>query len=240
MKRVAIVQSSYIPWRGYFDIVGLVDEFVIYDVVQFTKRDWRNRNRIKTAQGLRWLTIPVVTAGAYRQAIADTRVLNGDWTTTHWRTLCHAYAHAPYFGIYRDRLCELYRACRGLQTLSSVNRLLIRHLAMELGFTTAITEAQEYDIGSCDRNRRLIDICLAANATTYLSGPSARVYLDVDLFTDAGITVEFMDYSHYAPYPQLHGAFEPSVSVLDLLFNTGPEARAHMLCAQASSWNFPS
>jgi hypothetical protein len=233
MKRVAIVQSNYIPWRGYFDIIGAVDEFVVYDVVQFTKRDWRNRNRIKTAHGPCWLTIPVATAGAYRQTIADTRISDPRWAVTHWRSLTHAYAQAPFFRDYRERLEAVYQACAGMASLSAVNQLLIRHLASELGFTTRITNAGAYAVSGEDRNRRLIDICRAVGATTYLSGPSARAYLDAGLFRAEGIAVEYMDYSGYRPYPQLHGPFEPSVSVLDLLFNAGPAARSHMLCAQA-------
>lgn len=228
MKRVAILQSNYIPWRGYFDIIGSVDEFVIYDVVQFTKRDWRNRNRIKTAAGLRWLTIPVVTAGAYHQTIAETRIADPSWAATHWRSLTHAYAHAPYFMEYRDRWADLYARCAALDSLSAVNRLLIEAIAAELGLTAAITDAAGY-AAEGDRNERLVAICRAAGATVYLSGPSAKAYLDVDRFAGAGIAVEFMDYAGYRPYPQIHGPFEPSVSVLDLIFNTGPGARAHLL-----------
>jgi hypothetical protein len=241
MKRVAIVQSNYIPWRGYFDIIGMVDEFVIYDVVQFTKRDWRNRNRIKTGAGVRWLTIPVTTAGAYRQTIADARICDSTWSVTHWRTLSHAYAHAPHFRAYREEFAAIYEQCGRMDSLSSVNRLLIRHIARALGFRTRITNAEDYAISGDDRNGRLIDTCRAVGATTYVSGPSARVYLDAERFALAGLTIEYMDYSWYRPYPQLHGAFEPSVSVLDLLFNVGPEAPAHLLSTAAlRSWNCPS
>jgi hypothetical protein len=229
MKRVAILQSSYIPWRGYFDIIGCVDEFVLYDVVQFTKRDWRNRNRIKTAGGPRWLTIPVATAGAYHQTIADTRISGANWAETHWRSLVHAYAHAPHFDRYRDRCAELYRECGSMVSLSSVNRLWIEWIAAELGVATRITDSADHAADG-DRNGKLIGLCQSLGAGTYVSGPSARSYLDVDAFQRAGIGVEYMDYSGYQPYPQLHGQFEPSVSVLDLLFNTGPDARSHTLC----------
>jgi hypothetical protein len=227
MKRIAIVQSNYIPWRGYFDIIGLVDEFVLYDIVQFTKRDWRNRNRIKTPAGLRWLTIPVATAGAYHQSIAETRISDPGWAATHWRTLTHAYAHAPYFEAYRDRWAALYAACAGHELLSDVNRLLIEAVAADLGLTTTITDASAYSANG-ERSERLLAICRAAGAATYLSGPTARAYLDVARFAAEGVAVEFMDYSSYQPYPQMHGPFEPSVSVLDLLFNTGPRAREYV------------
>ena len=228
MKRVAILQSNYIPWRGYFDIIGLVDEFVLYDIVQFTKRDWRNRNRVKTAGGLRWLTIPVVTSGSYHQTIADTRIADRGWAETHWRTLTHAYARAPFFEACRDRWQRLYAACAELESLSAVNRLLIEAAASDLGLTTVISDAASYAPDG-DRNDRLLDICTAAGATTYLSGPSAAAYLDTGAFERAGIAVEFMDYSSYRPYPQLHGPFEGGVTVLDLIFNTGPGARDHLI-----------
>lgn len=228
MKRVAILQSNYIPWRGYFDVIGLVDEFVLYDVVQFTKRDWRNRNRIKTAVGLKWLTIPVMTAGAYHQTIADTRIVDGNWAVKHWRSLSHAYGRAPYFEQYRARLAETYSACGTMTSLSAVNRTLIEYVSNELGLRTKIGDAVDYAVDD-DRNGRLLEICRALGASLYLSGPSARGYLDLARFREAGIEIEFMDYSAYRPYPQLHGAFEPSVSVLDLLFNVGPEAPSYML-----------
>lgn len=228
MKRVAILQSNYIPWRGYFDIIGSVDEFVVYDVVQFTKRDWRNRNRVKTAAGLRWLTIPVATSGAYHQTIEETRISDRTWAETHWRTITHAYGKAPHFEQYRARWEALYARAAGHERLSEVNRLLIDAVAAELGLTTVISDAASYAPDG-DRNDRLLAICTAAGATTYLSGPSAQAYLDVDAFARAGIAVEFMDYSSYRPYPQLHGPFEPGVTVLDLLFNTGPAAREFLL-----------
>lgn len=229
MKRVAVVQSNYIPWRGYFDLIGLVDEFVLYDIVQFTKRDWRNRNRIKTAAGPRWLTIPVATAGSYHQTIAQTRIADRGWAERHWRSLTHAYAHAPHFDAYRGRWEANYAACAGLESLSAVNRLLIERIAEELGLSTIISEASGYRAEG-DRNERLLALCHATGATIYVSGPSARGYLDVSRFAAEGVAVEFMDYSRYQPYPQIHGAFEPSVSVVDLLFTTGPAARRHLLC----------
>jgi hypothetical protein len=231
VKRVAILQSSYIPWRGYFDIIGLVDEFILYDVVQFTKRDWRNRNRIKTPAGAQWLTIPVVTAGAFHQKIANARIADPSWAAKHWRRLTHAYARAPFFAMYRDRFAELYARCEGLGSLSEVNRTLIEAVAADLGLHTRITEAAQYPSDG-DRNGRLVTLCRALGATTYVSGPSARAYLDADRFREAGIEIEYMDYSGYRPYPQLHGPFEPSVSVLDLLFNVGPEATKYMRCGR--------
>src|SRR5215510_8709820 len=101
-KKVAIVQSNYIPWKGYFDLINSVDEFILFDDMQYTKRDWRNRNRIKTPDGVAWLTIPVAVKGKYHQRIADTLVSDPSWIASHWKTIRHCYARAPYFAVYRD------------------------------------------------------------------------------------------------------------------------------------------
>jgi len=226
-KRIAILQSNYIPWRGYFDIIGSVDEFLIYDSAQYTKNDWRNRNRIKTANGPTWLTIPVATAGQFYQPIADARCTNHTWAAKHWRSLSQAYARAPYFPVYRDLLAEAYEACAGQTLLSDINRHLLNTVVSALGLTTRIADAPELPSEN-DPTKQLIEICRAVGATTYLSGPSAKNYMDISVFTAAGITVEFIDYSGYQPYPQLHGEFNPAVSILDLLFSVGPQARSYL------------
>jgi hypothetical protein len=227
VKRVAILQSNYIPWRGYFDIVSQVDEFVLYDTVQFTKNDWRNRNRIRTAHGVKWLTIPVQTASQFGQTIAETKIAEPGWAAKHWRSLSQSYARAPFFDQYRERLADVYAACADLPYLSAVNRVLIQCVVSALELPTRILSAADYPLDG-DRNERLVQLCRVLGAQVYVSGPSARDYLDLPAFTRAGIGVEFMDYSGYAPYPQVHGGFEPAVSVLDLLFNVGDAARSYL------------
>jgi len=229
-KRVAIVQSNYIPWKGYFDLIARVDEFVLYDDVQYTRRDWRNRNVIKTPQGKTWLTVPVQVKGRFHQRIDETLVSDPAWAERHWKTLGHVYAAAPYFTKYRDELAEIYRQCGGERLLSHVNRRLIDAVCERLGIGTAITWSSDYrSEGSV--NERLLGICLKAGADVYLSGPGARSYLDEKLFEQAGVSVEWMDYSGYPEYPQLHPPFDHAVTVLDLLFNTGPEAPKYMKAA---------
>lgn len=230
-KRVAILQSNYIPWRGYFDIIGLVDEFILYDVAQYTKNDWRNRNRIRTTQGEQWLTIPVVTSGRFGQTIEGTEIVPSDWAERHWRALSQSYARAPYFDRYRDTLETVFAECANATHLSVVNRRLLEAVTGLLGIRTPITSARDYNF-SGDRCGRLLTLCQSAGATAYLTGPSARDYLEVNRFADAGIGVSFMDYSGYRPYPQIHGGFVPDVSILDLLFNTGEAARSYLLCEQ--------
>ena len=227
-KRIAIVQSSYIPWKGWFDLMRRVDELVLFDDVQFTRRDWRSRNRIKTPQGLKWLTIPVETKGNYRRAIEDIRVSDPAWSSRHWTTLRHAYAKAPCFPASAPRIEALYERSAGVQRLSEINHLFIVALRDILGIDTAVTWSRDYG-GTGRRTERLVSICRAAGATEYLSGPTARAYLDEGLFAAEGIRVRWMDYSGYPEYEQLHPPFEHQVSVLDLIFHTGPRALEHML-----------
>lgn len=225
-KRIAISQSNYIPWKGYFDMIHSVDEFVLYDDVQYTRRDWRNRNKIKTAGGVQWLTIPVQVKGKYFQKISETLVSDPTWSRTHWRSLEHAYRRAPYFDQYAPAFEKLYENAPG-DRLSEVNRALLETLCGFLGITTKFTWSSDYELCE-DRNQRLISICQQAGATDYYSGPAARDYLDETAFAAAGIRVHWMDYSGYPEYPQMYPPFEHAVSVVDLLFQVGPEATRFM------------
>jgi len=225
-KRVAIVQSSYIPWKGYFDLIRAVDEFILLDDVQFTRRDWRSRNRIKTKDGLAWLTIPVASKGRYEQHICDTVIASPEWGPRHWRTLCGAYARTDSFTRYAPAFEAIYQSLPS-DHLSMVNRTFIEAICGALGITTPIRWSTDYD-ARIGRNERLVDLCVAAGATTYLSGPAARSYIDADAFAAAGITVRFADYSGYPEYPQPHPPFEHAVSALDLLFCAGPRALDYM------------
>jgi len=225
-KRVAIVQSSYIPWKGYFDLIRAVDEFILLDEVQFTKRDWRSRNRIKTKDGVAWLTIPVESKGKYEQRICDTVIASPGWSAHHWRTLCSAYARSEFFTTYAPAFETIYLAPPS-DHLSVVNRALIEAICRALGITTPIRWSTDYD-ARAGRNTRLIDLCVAAGATMYLSGPAARSYVDEHAFAAEGITVRFADYAGYPEYPQPYPPFEHAVSALDLLFCTGPRALDYM------------
>ncbi len=227
-KRIAIVQSSYVPWKGYFDVINMVDEFVLLDNVQYTRRDWRNRNRIKVAGGTRWLTIPVETKGRYEQLIEETVISDAGWRRSHWEQLRQAYRIAPEFFRYQDELERLYLEELGDPLLSKVNRRLLEWGCSALGIDTPFRWASEYEPRE-GPTERLIDICRKAGASAYLSGPSAKGYLDEDSFRQAGIEVEWMGYEGYPPYEQIHPPFEHGVSFLDLLFHLGPEAPAYML-----------
>ncbi|MDQ3674528.1 MAG: WbqC family protein [Gemmatimonadota bacterium] len=226
-KSAAIVQSNYIPWKGYFDLIARVDEFVLYDDMQYTRRDWRNRNRIKTLQGVHWLTIPVEVKGKYFQRIRDTVVSDERWAREHWQTLQHSYRRAPHFAGYRDRLADIYERAQSLGLLSEINHLFLSAVCEMLAIPTRITWSSDYRLTE-DRTERLVDICRQVGATEYVSGPAARAYMDETRFATAGITLTYMDYSGYPEYPQLHPPFEHGVTALDLLFNTGANAPTYM------------
>ncbi len=225
-KRVAIVQSSYIPWKGYFDLIRAADEFILLDDVQFTKRDWRSRNRIKTKDGPSWLTIPVHTKGKYQQTIAETAVSDAEWSRRHWQTIRSAYARAPHFEQYAAPFAALYAAPVS-DHLSAINHAFIVAICHALGITTPITWSSEYHPGE-GRNERLIELCVKAGATEYLSGPAARDYIDQDAFAASNVSVTFADYSGYPEYQQPHPPFDHFVSALDLVFCTGERALEYM------------
>jgi hypothetical protein len=226
-KRIAIVQSSYLPWKGYFDLIRSVDEFVLYDDMQFTRRDWRSRNRIKTANGLHWLSVPVDVKGKFDQKIKDAQVAEPDWSGKHWQTLRHAYGKAPFFKQYQPQVEAAFADILDEKMLSKINHRLIMLVCGLLGIETPIPWSMDYPQRE-GKSDRLLSICQAAGASHYLSGPAARDYMDVELFESNGVSVAFADYTGYPEYPQMHGPFEHAVSALDLLFNVGPEALSYM------------
>ena len=225
-KKVLITQSNYIPWKGYFDAIASVDHCVLYDSVQYTRRDWRNRNKIKTPQGLKWLTIPVDTKGKYKQPIDETRVSNSDWATNHWRVIENSYAKSPHFKQIEPWLKKCYQECNE-EFLSLVNQRFIKHINDFLNIETPVTFSSQFELRG-DRSERLLNLCLDLEADIYYSGPAAKSYLDEDLFTRNGVAVRWLDYSDYPRYAQLHGEFEHGVSIIDLLMMAGKDSRSYM------------
>ena len=222
-KRVAILQSNYIPWKGYFDLIHSVDVFVLFDDMQYTRRDWRNRNKVKGPNGPQWLSIPVGVKGKYLQKINETLVRDHGWARKHWQTLRGFYAKSPFFKDYADELEALYTRAGEMDRLSEINYVFINAINRWLGITTLIKWSSDYVLVD-GKSERLLGICKDTDAATYVSGPAARGYLDAQLFAAEGVQIEWMDYSDYPEYPQVHGPFEHSVTVLDLLFQCGPNA----------------
>ena len=223
-RRAAILQSCYIPWKGYFDIIATVDVFVVYDDVKYSKNHWHNRNLIKTQHGLKWLTVPVSRRPDRTDSIDNMRIAR-PFAHKHWRSIAQAYAKAPFFRKYSERLEACFKLAGSLENLSAVNVLFIKTLCEELGIRTEIIWSRDLKARGTP-TERLVNICREIGANIYLSGPSAKAYIDEAEFTKSSIGLEWMDYSGYARYSQLHGPFAHGVTILDLILNEGSDAWA--------------
>lgn len=218
-----ILQPSFIPWRGYFHQIQRSDLFVFYDCVQYDKHGWRNRNRIKTAQGAQWLTIPVTAGGASQGLLIRDALIARDqnWRRKHLATIEQSYRKAPFWRDFAPLVEEIY-SLPGPR-LVDIICAATESITHALGIThTRFIRSSDMDAQG-EKTDRLLDLLTRLGATHYISGPSARNYIQADKFAEAGITLEYMVYD-YPPYPQLHGTFDGHVSILDLLFNVGPEA----------------
>lgn len=227
-KTIAILQSNYLPWRGYFDIIAAVDEFLIFDEVQFTRRDWRNRNRIMVQGKPHWLTIAVKTKGQFDVPINQVEVVDGTWAEKHWRTIATAYGKAEHFALYRDALAQAYEQAARLTLLSAINELFLKLLMGFLDLPDRIGHTTDVPRRAEAPTDRLVEICVARGADIYLSGPAAKAYIENDSFERAGVALRYADYSGYPPYDQKAPAFEPGVSMLDVLMRCGPASRTHL------------
>lgn len=226
MKKVAISQSNYVPWKGYFDSIALVDDFVIYDDMQYTKRDWRNRNMIMTAGGKKWLSIPVEVKGKYLQKINETKISDKNWNKEHWNLITENYKKAPYFIEYKDFFEDLYLKNTSI-FLTEINYKFITAICKILNIETKFHFSSDFVLAE-DRTERLVGICEKLNATDYFSGPAAKVYMDEAVFQHANVNLNYFDYSNYPEYKQLHEPFDHAVSIIDLIFNTGTEAKSFL------------
>jgi hypothetical protein len=219
--RVGVIQSSYIPWRGYFDFLASVDVFVFHDDIQYTKGDWRNRNKLKTPKGTEWITVPV----PYRnvaQLICETPIDSSTpWQRKHRRFFESCYRQATYFDVASKLLAGIDEA--EYSTISELNIYLIRRICEYLNISTPMILSSELNLQG-SKTERLIHMLKKLNATIYLSGPSADAYLDKETFKQNNIRLEYKSYD-YAPYPQLWGDFIGEVTVLDLIANCGPESK---------------
>ena len=219
VKKIVITQSNYIPWKGYFDAIALADEFVIYDDMQFTKRDWRNRNVIKTPQGPKWLTIPVDVKGKYFQKIRDTRISEPTWNKDHWNMIVQNYSKAPHFKEVKDFLEDLYM--KATQTfLTEVNVYFLEKICSFLEIPFRFRMSGEFELHE-DRTQRLVNIVKELDGTEYYSGPAAKAYMELNRFEEKQIDVHYFDYSGYPEYRQLNPPFDHGVSIVDLLLNEG-------------------
>ncbi len=227
--RLAILQSNYIPWKGYFDLMAMSDLFIVYDSVQYTKNDWRNRNRLMSEGGPIWLTIPVATAGRSAQAINEARINDPRWARKHWTTISQTLARRPHFDDFRSEWQAHYDAAERFELLHDVNVHFMRMLARQLGVTTEVVDDRTFSLRDDSPTGKLVQLCVAVGATSYVTGPAGLNYLDVDRFHEAGVQLEVIDYGHYAEYLQGDHDFRHDVSVLDLMASVGVDAAGHLL-----------
>ena len=223
MVKLAISQSNYIPWKGYFDLIATADEFIVLDQVQFTKNDWRNRNKIITPNGPCWISIPVGKKISRR--ICDVELIQA-WQENHWNILQNNYSNSKYFEEIMRWLKPLYFEEK-YQFLSQANIKFIEAVCFYLEIDTKITNSTDYSILAEGRTERLLSLCNQAGSNHYISGPTAKDYIDEDLFSRDGIEITWMDYSNYPKYNQLCDKFDHQVSIVDLLFNCGKDAINH-------------
>ncbi len=221
MTKIAIIQSNYIPWKGYFHIIQKVDHFVFLDSVKYTTRDWRNRNQIKTPSGISWLSVP--TKRKSDSLIKDVLIDNPtNWAEKHFKTLWGSYKRTDYWELYVDFL-ESFLLKKKWDELSVLNHFLIRKISEMLKINTQFHDSSSFVLET-GGNEKIISIVKQLNGDHYLTGPLAKAYIKPELFEKNGILLEYMDYPDYPEYKQPWGDFCHQVSILDLLFCTGPEA----------------
>lgn len=220
---ITIHQPEHLPWLGFFAKAALADVLVLLDDVQYRKNYFQNRNRIRTAQGATWLSVPVTTR-KHSTLISEVEIANSSsprWASRHWRTIQQSYASAPYYGEHEPFFRDHY--ARPWRTLAATNEVLIAYLLRALSVNVEVVRASDLGCLSTGRTTRLVEICRVLKASTYVSGVSGREYLDLDAFRDAGIAVEFQDFRHPV-YEQCYEPFMPCMSAVDLLFNHGPRS----------------
>jgi len=227
-KRVAILQPNYIPWRGYFDLLAQVDEFIIYDDTQYTRRDWRNRNKIMLHGSERWLSIPVDVSGKYHQLISDVRIADPKWQNQHAQSLRHAYGKAPYFNEVWDVLAPLYEG-EAFEWLLDADTAFLEAIKSYLGLTTKLTLSSDYKVEGA-KTEKLIGLCARAGATHYVSGPAAKAYIDPALFCGAGIGLSYIEYPQYPAYAHV-SRYQDGLSIVDALMHCDTQVTSQFTAA---------
>lgn len=219
--RIGILQPGYLPWLGFFEQMAKVEFFVFLDDVQYTKKDWRSRNRIRTKDGWIWLTVPIITKGKFKQKILEAKIDNSfNWRRKHWRSLEIWYQKAPYFKNYKDFLKNLYS--KEWEYLVDLDLEMIKYLAKALGIKTPTVRSSELKAKG-EKTGRVVNICKEVGANLLYDGKAAKDFIDEDLMKRNKIEIEYQDYQHPV-YRQLYEPFIPYMSVVDLLFNHGDES----------------
>lgn len=227
-KKIAILQPNYIPWKGTFDLINRVDVFVFYDDVQYTVKDWRSRNVIKTPHGDKWLSVPVIHKGRRDQLIYEAEINNTtNWQNDHYKTIKFAYSKAKYFNDYHYLLDEIYLK-REWDNIADLDIFATKLLADALGIKVMWVRSKDLNFTGSKEGGKVIKICKELGCNYFINGPTAKPYMNEKLFADEDIDIEYIDYN-YEEYPQLYPPFNHYVSVLDVLFNCGPDAKNFIL-----------
>ncbi|MFZ5652548.1 MAG: WbqC family protein [Bacillota bacterium] len=215
---IGILQPGYLPWLGFFEQLYRSDIFVIYDDVQYDKNGWRNRNRIKTPNGIQWLTVPVLLKGDSKSLIRDVKINNQEsWRKKHCQSIKTNYSKSKFYNHYFYLFEKVYS--KEWNFLIDLDMELIYVLCDLLGLKRKIVYSSDLGVQG-DKNERLIKICKKFGASIFYEGHAGKDYIDKKVFIESGIEVKFQDYRH-PEYNQLYGDFVPYLSVIDLLFNEG-------------------
>ena len=220
MNKVIITQSNYIPWKGYFTTMRKATHLVVYDDMQYTKRDWRNRNKIITPNGPNWLSIPVKVSGKFNQKINETEVSDINWGEEHWNLIQINYKNSPYFKEYGEHFKELYLNSK-LDKLTDINIMFLKRCMDLLDIKIDVIDSREFELVG-DKTEKLVNVCKDLNAVEYFTGPAAKNYMDESLFEKENIKVSYYDLTNFPEYKQQWDGFEHGVSILDMFFNLGP------------------
>lgn len=226
--KIGILQPGYLPWLGFFEQLYRTDLFVLYDDVQYDKHGWRNRNRIKTAQGIQWLTVPVLHKFSDKSPVSAIQINNQQpWAKKHLTSIQHAYGKAPFFKSYFSVFEEVY--AQSWEYLADLDIHFIQRIAamLGLGYKTLV-RSSELNLTQTGKQERLVEICQHFGAHTFYEGAAGKNYIDTGLFAANGVAVKFQDY-HHPVYAQLHGEFQPYLSIVDLVFNQGPLSLATLI-----------
>lgn len=230
--RVAILQPSYLPWIGYFDQIAKVDRFIYLDDIQFTRRDWRNRNKIRTAESWTWLTVPVIQKNRYAQTLLETQIdSSSNWRTKHLNSIRHNYIKTRFFDLYFPKIETIIN--KDWDLLVDLCLELTENLKNWLEISTPTIRSSELNVSE-KKGDKILALCRKLEATHYLTGDLARDYLNESEFLSYNIRLEYHNYTH-PTYPQRYPGFVPYMSIIDLLFNQGEKSLEILKQTQESS-----
>ena len=223
-RKIAILQPNYIPWKGVFDLINQVDVFVFYDDVQYTKKDWRSRNKIKSPNGEHWITVPVITKGKREQLISEAEIDNTqNWQSKHYKSILGSYSKAPYFDQYSYIIDEIYINNKW-KKLVDLNIFSTKLIADILGIKVEWYKSSDYNFTGDKSGEKVVKLCKQFDCNYFINGPASKAFMNQELFNKNNIELKYMEYE-YPQYKQLYPPFDHYVTVLDTIFHCGEEAK---------------